>query len=107
MLLYRPSLHRCVRLWEEVAPEPHCTVAITENLSASISTFSHIPLYRQQRAALCAVQVLSNPHSRNVRAASRFSPTRFIPLAAPAEMTPQLDYFQALGIKRYTFGGRQ
>ena len=44
------------------------------------------------------------------RAAPRFSPTgsfdeaqdRFIPLAAPAEMIPQLDYSRALGIKPYT-----
>ena len=63
-----------------------------------------MPIYRYRRATLCAAAVLSNPHSRNVRAASRFSPTRFISLLAPAEMIPQLDYFQALGIKRYTLG---
>ncbi len=32
----------------------------------------------QTREYLCAIPVLSNPHSRNVRAAARFSPTRFI-----------------------------
>jgi hypothetical protein len=33
-------------LYQEVAAKPHCTVAITENLPASISTFSHMPNYR-------------------------------------------------------------
>ena len=58
-------------------------------------------------AALRTVPVLSNPHSRSVRRAPRFSPTRsfdeaqdrFIPLAAPAQMIPQLDYSYAVGDK--------
>jgi hypothetical protein len=46
--------------------------------------------------------MLSNPNSRNIRAAPRFSPTRFIPLVAPAGITLELDYSHALGIKRFT-----
>ena len=65
---------------------------------------------RQQLAAPRAVALLSNPHSRNLRAAPRFSPTgsfdedqdRFIPLVAPAGIILELDYSHALGIKRYT-----
>ena len=68
--------------------------------SYTISPSADIPIDRRQLAALRAVLVLSNPHSRNGRAAPRFSPTRsfdkaqdtFIPSVAPAEMIPQLDY---------------
>jgi hypothetical protein len=31
---------------EELAPKPHCAVAITKNLSAAISTLTHKPFYR-------------------------------------------------------------
>jgi len=51
--------------------------------------------------------LLSNPHSRNVRVAPRFSPTRFIPLVAPAGIILELDYSHALGIKRYTLARRK
>src|SRR5262245_8123202 len=44
-----------------------------------------------------------NPHSRSCTAASRFSPTRFIPHRSFAD-NPRLECLQALGIKRYTFG---
>jgi hypothetical protein len=39
-------LRGCVRLREEVAAMPHCTMVITENLSVSISTFTHLSIYR-------------------------------------------------------------
>ena len=68
------------------------------------------PVYRGYTARIAALRtapLLSNPHSRSVRRSPRFSPTRsfdksqdrFIPLAAPAEMIPQLDYSNALGDK--------
>ena len=57
----------------------HCIAAITEKLSASISTFAHLPVYRSQSATLRSAAALYNPHSRNGTAAPRFSPTRFIP----------------------------
>jgi hypothetical protein len=72
------SLRGCVYLCEEVAANPHCTAVITENLSASNSTFTHMPFYRDQSATLCAAALFYNPHSRNCTAAPRFSPTRFI-----------------------------
>jgi len=36
----------CVCRGEKLAAKPHRTVSITENLSASISTFTHMPFYR-------------------------------------------------------------
>jgi len=66
------------------------------------------PTYRSivnKAATLRAAAPLYNPHSRNVRAAPRFSPTRFIPLVAPAGIILELAYSHALGIKRYTLGG--
>jgi len=41
-----PRPGRLVRLREQLAPKPHCPVVITENLSASISTFTHLSIYR-------------------------------------------------------------
>jgi hypothetical protein len=53
----------CVCLCEESAPYLHGTFTITKNLSASISTFSHLSFYRSQSATLCAAPMLYNPHS--------------------------------------------
>ena len=39
----------CVCLSEKLAPKPHCAVAITENLSAPNSTFTRMPIFRQQK----------------------------------------------------------
>ena len=75
---------------------------ITQNLSVSISTASHFSLYRQPTTTLGTAAPLYNPHSRNRRAAPRFSPTRFIPPVAPAGIFRELGYSHALGIKRYT-----
>ena len=44
------------------------------------------------------------PIAENLCAAPRFSPTSFYPPIAPAELFPQLDCLQPLGIKRYTLG---
>jgi hypothetical protein len=52
---------------------------ITQNLPASNSTFTDSPFYYPSNIPLCAALLLSNPHSRSLRAAPRFSPTRFIP----------------------------
>jgi len=65
---------------EELAPKPHCTAEITQNLSVLISTASHFSIYRQPTTTLGTAAPTYKPHSRNVRAAPRFSPTRFIPL---------------------------
>src|SRR5262249_6528604 len=43
------------------------------------STFSHLSIYHYRSAILATPAPLYNPHSRNVGAAPRFSPTRFIP----------------------------
>jgi len=53
-------------------------------------------LFRLRRTTLRAAAPLYNPHSRNVRAAPRFSPTRFIPSVATSAISLELDYLQAL-----------
>src|SRR5262245_44223677 len=50
-----------------------------QNLPAPNSTFSHLSIYHYRSAILATPAPLYNPHSRNVGAAPRFSPTRFIP----------------------------
>jgi len=56
-----------------------------------------------RRAAYRVVSVLYNLHSRWLRSAPRFGP---IPSpVATVSSCPQLDCFQALGTKRYTFAG--
>ena len=100
------SLRGCICRREKVAVKPDCIVLITENLSASISTFTDSPFYHPSNIPLCAALLLSNPHSRSLRAAPRFSPTRFIPpLRLPNIL--ELDCLQALGIKRYTLDSHQ
>ena len=37
---------RRVFLGEELAPKPHCAIAITENLSVPNSTFTRLSIYR-------------------------------------------------------------
>src|SRR4029434_7625898 len=96
------SLRGCICRREKVAVSPDCIVLITQNLSASNSTFTDSPFYHPSNIPLCAALLLSNPHSRSLRAAPRFSPTRFIPRGACQNIL-ELDCLQALGIKRYTF----
>jgi hypothetical protein len=72
------SLRGCICRREEVAVKPDCIVVITQNLPASNLTFTDSPFYHPSNIPLCAA-LLSNPHSRSLRAAPRFSPTRFIP----------------------------
>jgi hypothetical protein len=69
-----------------MVPKPRYTVTITENPSTPISIFTHLPSDREPRTTLCAAAPLYNPRSRNVRAAPRFSPTRFIPLVEPTQI---------------------
>src|SRR4029453_9030939 len=73
------SLRGCICRREEVAVKPDCIVVITQTLSPSNSTFTDSPFYHPSNIPLCAALLLSNPHSRSLRAAPRFSPTRFIP----------------------------
>ena len=73
------SLRGCICRREEVAVKPDCIVVITRNLPASNSIFTDSPFYHPSNIPLCAALLLSNPHSRSLRAAPRFSPTRFIP----------------------------
>src|SRR4030095_9412072 len=97
------SLRGCICRREEVAVKPDCIVVITQTLSPSNSTFTDSPFYHPSNIPLCAALLLSNPHSRSLRAAPRFSPTRFIPRGACQNMW-ELDCLQAVGIKRYTLG---
>jgi hypothetical protein len=97
------SLRGCIWRREEVAVKPDCIVVITQNLPASNPTFTDSSFYHPSNIPLCAALLLSNPHSRSLRAAPRFSPTRFIPPVAPAVIIFELDCSHALGIKRYTF----
>jgi hypothetical protein len=48
-------------------------------LTSSNSTLTDSPFYHPSNIPLCVALLLSNPHSRSLRAAPRFSPTRFIP----------------------------
>ena len=51
------------------------------------------PVYRGDTACIAALRaapLLSNPHSRSVRAAPRFSPTRFIPPVVMSGSFPNL-----------------
>jgi hypothetical protein len=96
------SLRGCIWRREEVAVKPDCIVVITQNLPASNPTFTDSSFYHPSNIPLCAALLLSNPHSRSLRAAPRFSPTRFIPPVAPAVIIFELDCSHALGIKRYT-----
>jgi hypothetical protein len=59
-------------------------------------------LLQVRREPIAPTPSLYSSHSRNPRVATRYSPTRFIPHAAPAGIFPELDCFHALGIKRYT-----
>jgi len=65
-----------------------------------------LPIYRQPTTTLGSAAPLYKTHSRNRRAAPRFSPTRFIPLAAIGQTSPQLDYSHALGDKTLYVGQR-
>jgi hypothetical protein len=87
-----------------MAAKAHGAVAITEHLPASIPTYTDSPSFHPPSIPLCAALLLSNPHSRRLRVAPRFSPTRFIPPVAPSAISLQLDCLQALGIKRYKLG---
>ena len=94
----------CVCLDQQRAPKAHRAVAITQPSPASISTFTDSRSYHPSCIPLCSAPLLSNPHSRTLRAATRFSPTRFIPLIASAAAFPDLDSSLILGIKPYSLG---
>ncbi|MDO8700782.1 MAG: hypothetical protein Q7J56_03940, partial [Deltaproteobacteria bacterium] len=69
---------------------------------------AYIPAYAINASLTRIMTRIARAHrSRNVRAAPRFSPTRFIPLVAPAGIITELDYAHALGIKRYTLGASE
>jgi hypothetical protein len=50
-----------------------------KSTSVDLKFLPHAELFRLRRTTLRARPPLYNPHSRNCAAASRFSPTRFIP----------------------------
>jgi hypothetical protein len=71
-----PAWRECVWRWPKLTLKPHCALAVTKNLSAAISTFTHSAFYRYQSASLCTAAALYNPNSRGYCAAPRFSPKR-------------------------------
>jgi hypothetical protein len=63
-----------------------------------------MPIDRYRVTALHPVAVLSNPHSPNLCAAPRFSPTRFILPSLLPKSFRNLIASRLWGIKRYTLG---
>jgi hypothetical protein len=64
-----------------------------------------MPIDRYRVTALHPVAVLSNPHSPNLCAAPRFSPTRFILPSLLPKSFRNLIASRLWGIKRYTLAG--
>ena len=62
------------------------------------------PESTESNTALRTAAPLYKTHSRNVRAAPRFSPTRFIPSVAISAISLDLDYLQALRDKTLYVG---
>jgi 4-hydroxy-3-methylbut-2-enyl diphosphate reductase IspH len=75
--------------------KPHDAVAVTENLSPSISTFTDSPFLQQPSATLCAAPLLSNPHSRACLLLRGLVQHVLSP-AATLALSPRLDCLQAL-----------
>src|SRR6476660_5456132 len=97
------SLRGCICRREEVAVKPDCIVVITQNLSASNSTFTDSPFYHPSNIPLCAALLLSNP----IAAACvllRGLVQHVLSPCCPCQNILELDCLQALGIKRYKFG---
>ena len=77
--------------------------AIPELVRHHLATILLLP-WLLRTDSLPALLPFYNTHSKELKSAQRFSPTRFIPKAAQ-EILSQLRCLKALGIKRYTLGG--
>jgi hypothetical protein len=88
-----------------MAAKPHGTVALTENLSAAISTFTDSPFHQQPSATLCAAPLLSNPHSRAC-VLLRGLVQHVLSPADTLALSPRLDCLQALRDKTLYVGLR-